>query len=130
MIVVGLSRAARGERFEDIVGIEPLADQVAIQPPILAIVLDVTFGCETSCERRFEKRGLIDVIERVVNGLSCGSSRNARLLDLLNDSPLAPAFDRGLCTRNRASDTRIIDRAFRFKAGHGLVDILRRMPAP
>src|SRR5262249_25739519 len=119
----GLSRTPRRQRAKDFVGVEALSDQVAKQSLELPIVSDPAAAFEPPVECRGEERLLVNLLERFIDRLTGCGSRDAGLLNLLHDAPLAATLHGHLGSRNRARHTSIVDRAVRLEAFDGGLDL-------
>src|SRR5207244_7249530 len=129
------TRTSGVERVQHAVGIESLAEQVAIQPVELTIVRDRVTTPQPFPQRKIEERFVIDAVEHLVNGALRGVFRDAGAFDLHPDAQLSTPLARGCSSRNRLGDARIVDRAFLPQGGDrrvyrvGLV-ALAREPLP
>ena len=110
------------ERREDALGVEPLADQIAVQPPCFALVRDCTAAAQAFRERRLEPRVIVRALESGVDGALRERTGDAGALDLPAYPSSAAAFERRLRPRNRAGHTLVVERPFFAEACDRVVD--------
>jgi len=119
------------ERREDAFGVEPLADQIAVQASCFTLVRDCTAPAQPFPERLLEQRLIVGALEGRVHGAVGQRAGDAGALDLpAHPSSAAPLQGR-LRPRDRASDARVVQRPLVAEAcdrvvnGIGLVTFAR-----
>jgi hypothetical protein len=119
------------ERREDALGVEPLADQIAVQASGFALVRDCTAAAQPFPKRLLEERIVVFTLEGGVDGTLGERTGDARALDFSPHSSSAAPFQRHLRPRNRAGDALVVERPLvaeacdRFVDGVGLVAVAR-----
>ena len=116
------ARFRRRESVQHPIGVESLADEIAIQPLEFAVVGDRLPSAEPLRQRRVEQGVVVDAVEHLIGGALRGRFRDAGALDLHPHAHLAALAHGGLGARDRFGDARVVDGAFLEQAGHGVVD--------
>ena len=124
-VFVAFATLQRGQRP---LRVEPFGDEVAVQPRKLTVAGDARAAAAAGERAPLRSSASSSSpANDLVDGSAGDRLVDAGPLDLHPDAPSSPSADRRLSPRNRLSDARIVDRAFRSQASDRLVDQIRRM---
>lgn len=123
-----LASATSGERAHDLIGLEALADQVAIQSLEFLVVANRRRSSQAFRQSRREERVGVDIRKHLVDRVPGSGSRDAHALDLPRDAQLPTSLHRGLGPRNSRRRALIIYGTFGLQSCDRIVDGVLAVP--